>query len=131
MSNVGQIASSPFPIQRVPIPDYLDWHVILEPELGQLSRPETGVIGSLGFAALGAAVGFAPSFLSALDKAASSQPSSLADAAFIASFSGTAVAGVLCLVLFGIAALRKRGLTRTIRARKRRAVDEGLPARSA
>ena len=44
------------PEQRVTVPEYVEFHMILDQELTIISRPETGVIGSVGFTSLGAAI---------------------------------------------------------------------------
>lgn len=50
-------ATSPFYVPaRVSTPEFVDWHMMLDQELSQLSRPDQGVFGSLGFVGLGAAL---------------------------------------------------------------------------
>jgi hypothetical protein len=68
-SGAGTLPFSPE--QRMTVPEFVDWHMILDHELSQLSRPETGVIGSLGFVGLGSAPGLVGPFFGALEKAQS------------------------------------------------------------
>ncbi len=56
------------PTQRVSVPEYLDWHMILDYELDQLSQPETGVIGPVGFTGAGAAIGLVGQFAAVVAK---------------------------------------------------------------
>ena len=43
----GQTGKLETPPQRFSMPEFVDWHMILDHELSQLTRPETGVIGSV------------------------------------------------------------------------------------
>ena len=128
----GQIANSTLteptpqpiiasPAQRLTMPEYLDWHMILDHELSQLSRPETGVIGSVGFVGLGGVIGLAASFFEALEKVNGSPPIplSIGDIVSVCMFVGSTVIAGLCLLIFGLAVFRNRGLARTIRSRQK------------
>jgi hypothetical protein len=52
------IAASITPPTRITVPDFVDFHMISDDELTQLSRPEAGLLGTIGWAAAGAAAGF-------------------------------------------------------------------------
>ena len=104
------------------MPEALSWHMILDHELTQLSSRDTGLIGSIGFVCLGSALGLIPSLAAALDKINTKPPISMTggDVASIAAFFGTAVAAVICLIIFGNYRYRNSGLAAKIRARTRR-----------
>lgn len=112
---VGTPFAGKMPEQRVSTPGVVDWHMILDHELDQLSQLETGALGSVGFVALGAAVGFAPAFVAALEKAKTGL-SGEELVALIALPLSAAVA-LICLGLFVANALRNRGLKGRIRQR--------------
>ena len=102
------------------MPEVLDWHMIFDHELDQLSRRETGVIGSLGFVALGAAIGLTPDLIESwqtvkLATMAYSQSEFISALLCVGSWA----AAVICLSLFGVSRWRNRGLTTRIRNRKR------------
>lgn len=104
------------------MPEALSWHMILDHELTQLSSRDTGLIGSIGFVCLGSALGLIPSLVAALDKVNSKPPISMTsgDVAAIVASVGTAVAAIVCLIIFGIYRYRNAGLAAKIRARTRR-----------
>lgn len=112
------------PAQRFTMPEFLDWHMILDHELNQLSRPETGVIGSLGFVGLGAVVGLIPAVSGVFEKIGSSPPASIsgAETATLMVFSGCVVLALGCLLIFGLSIYRNSGLTTVIKARKKNAM---------
>ena len=104
------------------MPEALSWHMILDHELTQLSSRDTGLIGSIGFVCLGSALGLIPSLVAALDKVNTEPPMSMThgDVAAISASVGTAVASVVCLIIFVIYRYRNSGLAAKIRARTRR-----------
>ena len=122
----GESGKLESPAQRFSMPDFVDWHMILDYELSQLTRPETGIIGSIGFVGLGGAVGLAPSFISVMSKIGSTvpQPVSPSDITAALCFVASGVIAVICLIIFGLSLYRNRGLATNIRARKK----QRLPA---
>jgi len=121
------------PKARITAPDFTDWHMILDHELGQISRPEAGVIGSLGFVGVGGALGFAQDFADTLsnaylplptanaaDDAQRAPPLQISDIVSIAGFVGCIVLAVVCLAIFCIGKWRNKGLVASIRARAKR-----------
>ena len=117
----GESGKLESPAQRFSMPDYVDWHMILDHELSQLTRPETGVIGSIGFVGLGGAIGLAPAFSTILSKPGKTpvEPITTADVVSIVCFAASVVIAVLCLFIFGLSVYRNRGLATAIRARKK------------
>lgn len=111
----------------VSMPEALSWHMILDHELSQLTLPEAGVFGSVGFMFLGAVLGLIPGFVTAVEKvgvvAKDGQPAPIisgADLATVAAFCACFAAALVCLVVFCIRRYRNSGLASTIRARTRR-----------
>jgi hypothetical protein len=95
--------------------------MILDQELDQLSRPESGAFGAVGFAALGAALGSLPGALSAMEllKSADAKPMPAGDltSLLVCLFCGGLA--IACLAVWGAARWRNRGLPERIRARKK------------
>jgi hypothetical protein len=109
----------------VSVPEGLNWHMILDYELSQLTRPESGVIGSVGFVALGAFLGLIPAALSALEKmpqagAVPANAFSMGDLSSVVVCGGSLVTAILCLIIFGLYHYRNRGLASKIRTRSKR-----------
>ena len=104
------------PTSRVSMPEFVDWHMILDAELSQLSAPETGVLGSVGFTALGGALGLLPLFMEAKEKLGVA-PMGTQDFVYACSFVGCLVLAIICLVIFGIRRSRNYGLAARIRNR--------------
>lgn len=102
--------------------------MILDHELSQLSKPETGVLGSLGFVCLGTALGLAPSFSSVLSRleVRGVEPLTRGDATTLVIFGAVAVGATVCLALFVLMWWRNRGLADTIRRRAAVPVSGGL-----
>ncbi|MES0034662.1 hypothetical protein NKJ74_05185 [Mesorhizobium sp. M0046] len=117
----GESGKLESPAQRFSMPEFVDWHMILDHELSQLTRPETGIIGSIGFVGLGGAIGLAPAFFSVLSKigAAPPEPAMVADVVSIGCFVASFVIAVVCLFIFALSLYRNRGLAGDIRARKK------------
>ena len=105
------------PRGRVSAPEYVDWHMILDQELDQLSNLQTGVLGGLGFTALGATLGVAPSFVVAISKA--SAELARGDVTAMLIFVASLVAAVICLSLYFLSRRKTRSLPETIRARNK------------
>jgi len=115
---VQGVTPGSLPAQRVSRPDFVDWHMILDGELTQLSKPEEGVLISLGFVGLGAAFGLLGPFLASWDKLEVATPNLTgSDLASIACFGGSVVLALVCLIFGGIATWRNRGLAEKIRNR--------------
>jgi hypothetical protein len=111
----------------VSVPEGINWHMILDHELSQLTRPESGVIGSIGFVALGAFLGLVPAVFSAIDKvnpaaprAAATQAFTMSDLSAVVVCGGSLVLAIVCLGIFALVWYRNRGLAATIRARTTR-----------
>jgi hypothetical protein len=118
---------------RISAPEFVDWHMILDQELSQLSRPETGVIASLGFVGLGAAIGLLVPFLNVVEKVngqVTNPPPVIleSDVACVGAFIGSAVLCVVCLAIAGIAWSRNKGLAGEIRNRTKRGVGAATSA---
>lgn len=116
--NTGKFES---PAQRLSMPEFVDWHMILDHELSQLTRPETGVIGSLGFVGLGGAIGLAPTFVAVLSNVQASPPKpvTVPDIAAVGCFAVSFAVALICLVIFGLSVYRNKGLATSIRERKK------------
>ena len=101
--------------------------MIQDHELTQLSNVEGGVIASLGFVGIGAAIGLVGPFLAALDKIGLKHPLPLsaAERFYLVGFSGTVVLGIVCLVIHGLASWRKKGLADAIRKRPKLGMSRG------
>lgn len=97
------------------------YHMVLDHELDQLSRSGVGVLASIGFTALGTALGLAANFAAALERVLSSNPTPLTvgDLVSVCVFVGSAVIAVFCLALSSLAWWRNKGTAARIRARKR------------
>jgi hypothetical protein len=98
--------------------------MILDQELSQLSRPDQGVFGSLGFVGLGAALGLLAPFIAVLGKIGATATANTpiptfsgSDVAYIATFAGSCVLAAVCLTIAGVAWFRNRGLAAEIRKR--------------
>ncbi|WP_161600108.1 hypothetical protein [Aurantimonas manganoxydans] len=110
------------------MPDAVDWHMILDQELDQLSRPETGVIGSIGFVGLGAAIGLVPAFSDVMGNVNADrlEPLTGGEIATLLILPGSFMLAVVCLVIFAISVCRDKALTGVIKARKK----QSMPASS-
>ena len=109
------------PAQTISTPEHVDWHMIQDHELSQLSNLQSGIIASLGFTGLGAAIGLVGPFLTALSKVRSPTPTALRpdEVFYLTGFSATVVLGLICLVIHAINSWRRTGLAATIRARRK------------
>jgi hypothetical protein len=106
------------PQMSVSMPKMLDWHMILDHELTQLTRPEMGFIGSLGFVGLGSALGLTPQLVETMGKVRHADTSvTMGDIACVGAFFGCAVLAIVCLGIGGLYWYRHRGLAQTIRTR--------------
>lgn len=114
------------PGQRMSAPENLDWHMILDHELSQLSAAETGVLGSLGFTGLGGALGFLPSVVQVIGKLPSTveAPVTVPDMVTVGVFVACAVLAAICLVIYFLNWNRNKGLADTIRKRPKFKVPE-------
>jgi hypothetical protein len=112
---------------RVSTPQFVDWHMILDQELSQLSRPDQGVFGSLRFVGLGAALRLLAPFIGVLGKIGATATANTpiptfsgSDVAYIATLAGSCVLAAVCLTIASVAWVRNRGLTTEIRNRAKR-----------
>ncbi|MDR6757858.1 hypothetical protein J2Y48_003155 [Mycoplana sp. BE70] len=125
-SITGATVEPPSPIIKNPTPRFsmdenVDYHVILDQELDQLSQPENGVVGTIGFTALGAALAFVPAMVSALEKLGDPlKPLERTEIATLLLTPGCIATAIVCLILFSISKYRNRGLVERIRRRPRR-----------
>jgi hypothetical protein len=123
MTDLSQtITGGHAPAPRISMPDFVDWHMILDRELDQLSRPEHGVLSSLGFVALGTVLGLIAPVMSAWEKIAASPPIPLNRAEFanLAAFFVCVGLMFVCLSIAGLGWWRNRGLADEIRKRPKR-----------
>ncbi|WP_455918869.1 hypothetical protein [Ensifer canadensis] len=126
-SIAGATIDAAGPIIKNPIPRYsmdetVDYHVILDQELDQLAHPENGVIGTVGFTALGAALGFLPATVAIFEKIGQSTPEAISpiELTTLLLTPSCGVAALICLILFGISKFRNLGLVSKIRERPRK-----------
>lgn len=119
----SHFSSASFPTARISVPESLDYHMIMDHELSQLSHPETGIIGSVGFAFFGAAVGLVPAAMEIMART-SSEKLSNSDLLLIGFLGATAFGAVICLAIFALATFRNRGLAGKIRTRAKLPVAE-------
>ena len=101
--------------------------MILDQELSQLSQPETGVIGSIGFTAAGGFIGLFPASLAGLEKVEKGQILSVGELASVAACTGSFALAGACLVIFGLARWRNRDLASSIRTRHRQNFRQATP----
>jgi hypothetical protein len=116
---------------RISMPDFVDWHMILDRELDQLSRPENSILASLGFVALGAFLGLIGPTVAAYQKvwAVPTLPLTKGDFVNLCLFVFCGVAATIWLSIAGLAWWRNRGLAGEIRKRpKQGAVSTGETA---
>jgi hypothetical protein len=108
------------PQMSISAPKTLSWHMIMDQELTQLTRPEMGFIGSLGFVGLGAALGLIPQLVDAIHKVQQIKPDlpvTIGDMACVGAFFGSFVLALVCLAIGGLYWWRNKGLATTIRKR--------------
>ncbi len=85
-----------------------------------------GFLGSLGFVALGAALGLSPSFIAVLSKPSEAAPITNADVATVGVFVGSAVMAVVCLFVAGIDLWRNSRLADKIRKRTKHGIGASV-----
>jgi hypothetical protein len=124
----AQVIGGSSPTQRISMPDYVDWHMILDHELSQLSRPEIGFIGSLGLVGLGAALGSAVQFWRGIAKVLQPAEGQITgdDIGFIMVFVASVVLAIVCLTISGVGLWRNRGLAQQIRKRDKRGLQMAI-----
>lgn len=105
------------PTSRVTAPEVTDWHLVADHELEDISKPESGIAGAFGFAALGGAIGAMPSGCSALDKLSTQTPVAKEGLVSFSILLGSSVATIICLAIWFINRRRNSGLVTRIRAR--------------
>ncbi|TXN34568.1 hypothetical protein FV227_14630 [Methylobacterium sp. WL119] len=123
----NSLVGVPAPKGRISVAEFVDYHMILDNELSQLSRPETGIVGSFGFAGFGGALGLAPAFYEAWSKLPKDgQPVMFKQGEIItvSLFVGSFVICIVCLIIFGINVFRNRGLAKLIRNRQRNSMAD-------
>jgi hypothetical protein len=101
------------------MPEGLTWHMILDHELSQLTRPETGVLGSIGWVGLGAVLGLVVPFVGVLEKIGDATITK-SDVSCLLAFAFSVAATLVCLGVAGIAWWRNSGLAQHIRSRTTR-----------
>ena len=107
------------PTSRITAPDVTDWHLIADHELASVSKPEGGIIGAIGFAALGAALGALPSGCTAIDKITSSAAAPAESIRSLFILLPAIAAAIICLSVFGIDRWRNSGLVSQIKSRRK------------
>ncbi|MCK1592143.1 hypothetical protein [Bradyrhizobium sp. 169] len=119
----GGIAEGHTPAARISMPAFVDWHMILDRELDQLTQPQSGLLGSLGFVGLGAVLGLIGSFVAALEKLATipAAPVSKADISNLLAFPACIVLTAICLLLAFLSWRRNSCLADEIRKRPKHA----------
>ncbi|MFN3675430.1 MAG: hypothetical protein ACK4TC_05570 [Sphingomonas pseudosanguinis] len=105
------------PAARVTVPDVTDWHVVSDDELQRLSKPEGGILGNIGFGALGGALGALPSGCTAVDKISSGQSATSESFRSLLIMLPCIAVMIVCLALFAIDKYRAKGLVAQIKAR--------------
>lgn len=108
------------PESMVTVPERTDWHLVADHELDTLSSSVGGILGSVGFAALGAALGAAPQALSGWNSIKAGKPLSSESATSLCIFLLSIATTIICLSIFGIYKKRTMNLTRNIRLRPKR-----------
>ena len=118
MSEGSSVRIEP-PLLSVTVDEAQLYHMIKDHELTEMAAPGTGVLGSVGFTALGAALGLIQPFVTTIQKlnANSKQVVEISD--FVASleFVACLVLSVVCLCLFVIQSRGKKSLAERIRSR--------------
>jgi hypothetical protein len=117
------IGTGSTPSSRISAPEFIDWHMILDRELEQLSRPEIGLLSSIGFTALGVSLGLLPGFVSSLGKSKANTFDS-GDATTLIVFVASTVGAVICLVIAGVGWYRNKGLADEIRRRPKHGASQ-------
>lgn len=105
------------PAARVTAADFIDYHMITDYELTQLSRPETGVLGTIGWAAFGLAGGFILQFIRAVSKSDGALQGSDLWGSIL--FVAASVAATICLVIHYRNRRELKSLAEDIRGRKK------------
>lgn len=106
------------PPSHVTIPERIDWHLVSDHELDALSRPEGGVLGSIGFAGVGALLGSWPLAATAWSKIGTTAAIATEEGYAAVVFLLSGAAAIICLSLWGYMKRETQGLSRKIRARK-------------
>ena len=114
------VDSVSLPTARVSMPEHTDYHLISDHQLTLIVQPESGFIGNLGFTFLGGAFGLVLSLIGVVAKAFGPTSSALTplDLWTVGLFAASALGAILCLVFYGIASYRNRGLATAIRKQK-------------
>lgn len=86
-------------------------------ELIQLSQPDGGMAGGVGFAALGAAIGALPQARVAFAAIGAGTALTAEGSTSSVIFIIGSAAAIICLIIFGVSKYRNAGLTSVIRAR--------------
>ncbi len=107
------------PVARVSVDQYIDYHAILDNELDHLSNPEGGVMGSIGFTALGGAIGLLPMACGVVASVLKPEAGSItiSDLANVIAAALCVTVAIICLAMFFIKKYRTRGLLQKIRNR--------------
>jgi hypothetical protein len=129
------------PQMSISAPKTMEWHMILDNELDQLSHSEMGFIGSLGFVGLGAALGLMPQLVEVISKLNTKPVKSpnypfqdivptitALDIGTIAAIAVSLTIAAICLGLSGLYHHRNKNLAKTIRGRGKHGLPPAAPA---
>lgn len=108
------------PESMVTVPERTDWHLVADHELDTLSSSVGGILGSVGFAALGAALGAAPQAFSGWGSINAGKPLSSESATSLCIFLLSIATTIICLSVFAAYKKRTVQLTANIRLRPKR-----------
>lgn len=118
MSKGSSVRIEP-PLLSVTMDEAQLYHMIRDHELTEMAAPGTGILGSVGFTALGAALGLTQPFVAAIQKLGARPTQTLEVSDFVASleFIACLVLSIVCLFMFTIQSRGKKTLAERIRSR--------------
>ncbi len=92
-------SSVPIPASKISGPKHVQWHMVLDNELDMLTDKQAGVMGAIGFTALGGVVGGLIPCVAAIEKINVS-PLTPIDVVALAVFFASLTASLICLITF-------------------------------